>query len=198
MTLPKLNISCSSCSMILHVSLFTVHEMKHLPYLGHWQDDTKYVSSGGGWIWYNCHSKHNSIIISYSCVLLGDSWCSSWTFHPLGIISSCKVPLTGPISVEYCWPLSAYPFTRNHLFLLHGVSKTAWILLNNAGPPPSTSNYPFICQGAFNMASTAVHEPSAKYYQLSSLHRRRWRKRRRIGIWVEDYPILPVLEVWRR
>ena len=46
--------------------------------------------------------------------------------------------------------------------------------------------------------NTSVHEPSAKNYQLSCLHRRRWRKRRKIGIWVEDYQILPVLEVWRR
>ena len=29
---------------------------------------------------------------------------------------------------------------------------------------------------------TAVHEPSAKYYQLLGLHGRRWRKWRKIGI----------------
>ena len=52
----------------------------------------------------------------------------------------------------------------------------------------------FICINQVNSDRTAVHEPSAKYYQLSCL----WRKRRKIGIWVEDYQILPVLEVWRR
>ena len=45
---------------------------------------------------------------------------------------------------------------------------------------------------------TAVDEPSAKYYQLSHLHGRWWRKRRKIGIWVEDHQILQVMKVWRR
>ena len=30
--------------------------------------------------------------------------------------------------------------------------------------------------------NTAVHQPSAKYYQLLGLHGRRWRKWRKIGI----------------
>ena len=45
---------------------------------------------------------------------------------------------------------------------------------------------------------TAVNEPSVKYFQLSCLHGRRWRKRRKIGMWIEVHQILPVLEVWRR
>ena len=44
---------------------------------------------------------------------------------------------------------------------------------------------------------TAVQEPAAKYHQLSRLHGRWWRQRRKIGIWVEDHQILQVLEVWR-
>ena len=56
----------------------------------------------------------------------------------------------------------------------------------------------FILLDKCDMKVTAVHEPLAKYYQLSCLHRRRWRERRKIRIWVEDYQILPVLEVWRR
>ena len=50
----------------------------------------------------------------------------------------------------------------------------------------------------YGPTDTPVHEPSAKYYQLSCLHRRRWRKRRKIGIWVGDHQILQVLEVWRQ
>ena len=45
--------------------------------------------------------------------------------------------------------------------------------------------------------TTAVHEPSSKYYQLLGLHGRRWLKWRKIGIWVDDHQILPVLAVWR-
>ena len=45
---------------------------------------------------------------------------------------------------------------------------------------------------------TAVHEPSAKYYQLTCLHGRWWRKWRKIERWVEDHQKLTVLEVWYR
>ena len=48
------------------------------------------------------------------------------------------------------------------------------------------------------MVPTAIHEPSARYYQLFCLYRRRWRKRRKIEVWVKDHQILPFLEVWRR
>ena len=40
---------------------------------------------------------------------------------------------------------------------------------------------------------TAVQQPLAKYYQLLGLHGRRWRKWRKIAIYVEDHQILPVL-----
>ena len=49
-----------------------------------------------------------------------------------------------------------------------------------------------------SVAITAIHEPSAKYFKLSCLYRRRWRKWRKIGIWEKDHQILPFLEVWRR
>ena len=45
----------------------------------------------------------------------------------------------------------------------------------------------FILLDKCDMKVTAVHEPLAKYYQLSCLHRRRWRKQRKIGIWVTKY-----------
>ena len=45
---------------------------------------------------------------------------------------------------------------------------------------------------------TAVHEPSAKYYELSRLHGRWGTNRAKTWMWVEDHEILPVLEVSRQ
>ena len=50
----------------------------------------------------------------------------------------------------------------------------------------------------YRRESTGVHESLAKYYQLSGLHGKWWRKKAQICMWVEDHQILPVLEVWRR
>ena len=81
-------------------------QMKHLPHWGHWQDETKYVSSCGGWIRNNCHIDHNNIVISLTWLFM----CIVWWFLMLFLnISS----------------------TRNHLFLQRAFyrANSCWILL---------------------------------------------------------------------
>ena len=125
------------------------------------------------------------------CLLPSMFYTFSWISFQFNHFSPCCDPVvcwSGNSSSHLNWPY--------HNSLSAAAALPAW-----GKPSPSTARLSYRLlpnKPPFHGLSTAVHDPSAKCYQLSCLHGRCWRKRRKIGIWVGEHQILPVLEVWRR